>query len=94
MNATQKAQLDAILKSLPPKRKAPDNSADALIRRLAWARVQESTPALWYEQDRIKSDFHRNEALYGHESARQMLLVQVEAAEGTSFSLAELEAMP
>ena len=78
MNATQKSQLDAILKSLPPKRAIPDNSADALIKRLAWIRVRESSPALWYEEDRIKREFRFNAERYGHEPARQMLQEMVE----------------
>ena len=92
MNATQKAQLDAILKSLPPKRTIPDNSEESLIKRLAWIRVGASTPALWYEEDRIKRDFRFNAERYGHESARQMLQAQVEGLEEIT-SAEELEAM-
>lgn len=92
MNATQKAQLDAILKTLP-KRKVPDTSADALIRRLAWLRVRKSDPSLWYEEDRIKRDFRFNAERYGHESARQMLQAQVEGLEEITFTAEELEAM-
>ena len=81
MNAIQKAQLDAILKSLPPKRAIPDNSADALIKRLAWVRVKASNPALWYEEGRIQRDFYRDAQRYGHEPARQMLQEMVEREE-------------
>lgn len=93
MNARQKAQLDAILKSLPKKFGMPDNSEKGLIKRLAWIRVRESSPALWYEEDRIKRDFLYNAERYGHEAARQMLQEQVEELEGIHFTTQELEAI-
>lgn len=93
MNATQKAQLDAILKTLPPKRTIPDNSAESLIKRLAWIRVKKSNPSLWYEEDRIKRDFYYQSQQCGHENARRMLQEKVEELEGIHFTTQELEAI-
>lgn len=83
MNETQKAALDAIVRSLPPeprKRELHELGTDTLIARVARKRSGGITQTAWYLEKEVKRNFDIWWRESGYEYARSRLITELGGA--------------